>query len=135
MTNKKHTPTWKNILYSNHSRYASLHAAAKTAHKIGYDYLCWNDRIYHVYFNNTIRLDDTRLTAEDINAITMPVQPKPKDAITYLLVKVDTDQDIERIVGAIETIENSISPLTRLDVISTSSTLSNNRQNTDTQNQ
>jgi len=47
----------------------------------------------------------------------MPVNPLPKDNMTYLLVKVDTDQDIERIVGAIETIEHSIGALTRLDVI------------------
>jgi len=50
----------------------------------------------------------------------MPVNPKPKDGITYLLVRVDTDMDIEQIVGKIETIENDISALTRLDVIATS---------------
>jgi len=46
----------------------------------------------------------------------MPILPKPVDQVSYLLVRCETDKDIEQIVGKIETIENGISPLTRLDV-------------------
>lgn len=47
----------------------------------------------------------------------MPILPKPVDQVTYLLVRCETDKDIEQIVGHIETIENDISTLTKLDVI------------------
>ncbi len=42
-----------------------------------------------------------------------------KDKVTYLMVRVSTDKDIEQIVGVLETVELKISPLTRIDVIDT----------------
>ncbi len=47
------------------------------------------------------------------------VEPKPINQITYMLVRVETDADLEQIVGKIESIENDISVRTRLDVIGT----------------
>jgi len=71
----EHNPTWENTLNSNKTRYGSIGDAAKAAFNIGYQFICWNDRIYAVHkapFAENLVIGDTRLTIEDLAANKIP---------------------------------------------------------------
>ena len=52
--------TWREVFDCNHKAWPHMGACAAHAHGGGYEYFCWNGRIYTVYGS------DTELLAKDI---------------------------------------------------------------------
>jgi len=69
-----HNPTWENTLNTNKSAYFSIDDAANAAHKVGYEFMCWNDRIYVILFDGDFIVDykDINMTIEDLATTTIP---------------------------------------------------------------
>ena len=67
------SPTWQNTLTDKIRGFGSISDFAAICHKLGYPYMCWNDRIYSVSKQtNIVKWVDTNLLMEDVGKNYMP---------------------------------------------------------------